>query len=99
VTLFVLTEVAGPTWDAARQRREQDGWNEHAAFMDALVEDGLVVLGGPLGDGERVLLVLEAGDEQEIEARLAEDPWIKDATLQVDSIEPWTVWLDGRRPG
>jgi hypothetical protein len=64
--------------------------------MDALVEDGFVVLGGPLEDGEPVLLVLEAGDEQEIEARLAEDPWIKDSTLRVDSIEPWRIWLDGR---
>jgi uncharacterized protein YciI len=97
VTLFVLTQVAGPSWDASRQRREQDGWDEHAAFMDALVEDGFVVLGGPLGDGERVLLVVEAGEEAEIESRLAEDPWIKDGTLRVDSIEPWTVWLDGRR--
>jgi hypothetical protein len=31
--------------------REQDAWDEHAAFMEALVDDGFVVLGGPIGEG------------------------------------------------
>lgn len=42
VALFALTEVSGPSWDATRGRREQDGLDEHAAFMDALAEDGFV---------------------------------------------------------
>jgi uncharacterized protein YciI len=57
---FLVTEECGPAWDASRPRREQDDWDAHAAFMDALVEDGFVVLGGPVGDGARVLLVIEA---------------------------------------
>jgi hypothetical protein len=28
--------------------REQEGWDEHARFMDALVDDGFVLLGGSL---------------------------------------------------
>jgi hypothetical protein len=39
--------------DASRQIRDQDGWDEHAAFMDGLVEDGFIILGSPVGDGER----------------------------------------------
>jgi hypothetical protein len=74
VAVFAVTEVAGPNWDASRPRREQVGWDEHAAFMDALVDDGVVVLGGPIGDGERVLLVVEAADEREVEARFARIP-------------------------
>jgi hypothetical protein len=97
--VFVVTEVSGPSWDAARARREQDGWDEHAVFMDELADDGLVILGGPLGDGERVLLVVEAADEQEIEARFAADPWLPMGILRIESIEPWTIWLDGRRLG
>jgi hypothetical protein len=97
--VFALIEVAGPTWDASRARREQDGWDEHAAFMDALVDDGFVVLGGLLGDGERVLLVIEASDEQEIEARLAADPALSRGILRIESVEPWTIWLDGRNLG
>ena len=100
VPVFAVTNVNGPAWDPARGRREQDGWDEHAAYMDALVDDGFVVLGGPIGDADRVLVVVEAADPQEIEARLATDPWHRDGILRIDSIEPWTIWLDGRRsPG
>jgi hypothetical protein len=44
--------------------------------MDALVEEEVVVLGGPIGegDGENSLLVVDADGEAAIRARLAEDP-------------------------
>ena len=48
----VRLERGGP-WDWSRDLREQDGWDEHARFMDALAEDGFIVLGGPVG-GERI---------------------------------------------
>jgi hypothetical protein len=96
MAVFALTEVAGPNWDASRVRREQEGWDEHAAFMDGLVDDGFVILGGPIGDGERVLLVVEAADEAEVEARFAADPWLPAGILRIASIEPWTIWLDAR---
>lgn len=42
--------------------------------MDDLVEKGFIVLGGPLGDGVRVIHVIEAGSEDDIRATLAADP-------------------------
>ena len=92
MAFFALTEACGPAWDPSRGRREQDGWEEHAEFMDGLVDDGFVILGGPVGNGERVLLLVEAEDEQEIEGRLAADPWLP-GVLRIDSIEPWSLWL------
>jgi uncharacterized protein YciI len=91
---FLVKHVPGPRWDHSRRRREQVGWDEHAAFMDSLTEEGLIVLGGPVGtgDGDYALLVVDAPDEETIRARLAEDPWA-DGTLAVQSIEPWSVWL------
>lgn len=97
MAIFALTMIAGPSWDPARQRREQDGWDEHAAFMDALVDERWVILGGPIGDGERVLLAVEAPHESDVAARLAEDPWASSGVLRIGVIEPWTVWLDSRR--
>ena len=97
MSVFVVIEVAGPSWDASRARREQEGWDEHAAFMDGLVEEDFVVLGGPIGDGERVMLVVEAEDEREVEARFAPDPWLPAGVLEIASIEPWTIWLDARK--
>jgi hypothetical protein len=95
--VFTVTMVSGPGWDDARPRREQPGWTEHAAFMDELVADGFVLLGGPVGNGEHVLLAVEAAAEQEIAHRLGPDPWLEDGRLLIGQIQPWTIWLDGRR--
>ena len=96
MAFFVVTMVHGLAWDEGRAIREQSAWDEHAAFMDALVDDGFVVLGGPLGDGERALLVIEAEDEPAVYERLAADPWAPMELLRVGSVERWSVWLDGR---
>ena len=87
---------SGPEWDSARPLEEQSDWAAHAAFMDGLVDDGFIVLGGPLADEHRVAHVVEAGSEEEIRATLARDPW-SGTHLLVDSIEPWTIRLDARR--
>jgi hypothetical protein len=100
VTDYHLVERAkGPAWDHSRPRREQPGWDEHAAFMDALAEEGFVVLGGPIGegDGENVLLVVAADGEPAIRTRLADDPWGEDM-LTIESIQPWSVWLRASPP-
>jgi uncharacterized protein YciI len=75
--------------------REQVLWDEHARFMDDLVETGFVVLGGPLADGQRVLLIVSAEDEAALRARFAGDPWIANGMLAISHIEPWTVLLHG----
>lgn len=91
---YLVERAPGPRWDSARPRREQDGWDAHAAFMDGLAADGFVVLGGPVGegDGDVALLVVDAAGEEEVRARLAEDPW-PDEMLTTTSIRPWTVLL------
>jgi uncharacterized protein len=91
---YLVEEAKGPGWDQSRERREQTGWDEHAAFMDALVDERFIILGGPIGgaEGENVLLVVDAESEAAIRARLAEDPWL-DGVLTIESIRPWSVWL------
>ena len=93
--LFLVTEKRGAAWDPSRQRREQDGWHEHAVFMDALAADGFVVFGGPFGDETDVLLVCDAPDEDAVRARLADDPWLG-GILEIASVQRWTILLDGR---
>ena len=75
---------------------EQSGWDEHAAFMDGLVDTGFVVLGGPLADEHRVVLAVEADSEDAVRSTLARDPW-SGSHLVVDSVDGWTIRLDGRR--
>ena len=76
--------------------RERQKWDEHAVFMDALADDGFVVLGGPLGDGSRVLLIIDAESEDEIVARLAGDPWASMGLLRTARVQPWQILL-GRK--
>ena len=64
--------------------------------MDGLARDGFVVLGGPLADEERIVLVIEADSEEDVRTTLARDPW-SETLLVIDSIDPWTIRLDGRR--
>jgi uncharacterized protein YciI len=93
VAYFVVTRERGPDWDATRAMREQDRWDDHAAFMDALAEDGFIVLGGPLGDGDRRFMhVVEAASAEAARERLAADPW-EAAQLATVAVEPWQILL------
>jgi hypothetical protein len=92
---LVVLRRAGPQWDASKPLEAQSGWPEHAVFMDGLVDDGFIVLGGPLADEVRTAHVVEAESEQAIRDTLARDPW-SESHLLVDSIDAWTIRLDGR---
>ena len=94
---FAVTLVHGPGWDDARPIREQRGWDAHAAFMDRLVDDGFILIGGPIGDGRTTLHAVEASGKEEVTSRFAADPWAAAGMLKIGSIDPWAPWLDGRR--
>jgi uncharacterized protein YciI len=92
--LYLVAYRPGPRWDQAKPRREQGGWDAHAAFMDALTEQGVVVIGGPL-DEQRALLVVQLDDEQAVRETLTADPWV-DSALAIEHVEPWALWLPAR---
>jgi uncharacterized protein YciI len=98
---FAVRLVHGPRWDDARQIRDQSGWDQHAEFMDRLADEGFVIIGGPVGDGQQTLHAVDAADEREIRARFGQDPWASAGLLLIGTIEPWQLWLDGRdrQPG
>jgi uncharacterized protein YciI len=95
--MFLVVRLrSGPHWDPSLPLEEQSEWPAHAAFMDDLVDRGFVVLGGPLADERRVVLAVEAESEDTVHSALAADPWT-DTHLRTESVEPWTIRLDGRR--
>lgn len=95
---FAVTLVHGPGWDDSRPIREQRDWIAHADFMDALADDGVIIVGGPLGDGSSTLHAVEATGEDEIRTRFEADPWALAGLLRIGSVQPWALWLDSRRP-
>ena len=89
---LVVLRRSGPEYNHSKPLEEQAGWDEHATFMDGLVDDGFIVLGGVLGDEVRTAHAVEASSEDEVRERLARDPW-SGSHLVVDSIDAWTIRL------
>jgi uncharacterized protein YciI len=94
--LYAVRRKRGGPWDWTRDLREQAGWDEHAHFMDELVESGFIILGGPLEGDREVLHIVAAPSEEAIHERLAQDPWSANGMLRTVRVERWTILLDGR---
>ena len=86
---------SGPRWDPSLPLEQQSEFAAHATFMDALVDDGFIVLGGPLDDEFRVIEAIEADSVEAVHDTLARDPW-NETHLKLESVTPWTIRLDSR---
>jgi uncharacterized protein YciI len=89
---LVILRRSGPDYDLSKPLEEQPGWEEHAAYMDRLVDDGVILLGGPLSDEVRTAHAVRASSEDEVRATFARDPW-SGSHLVIDSIDGWTIRL------
>ena len=90
---FVVASAAGSNRDHAKGTREQAYWDEHAAFIDRLVEEGFVVLGGPLPDEGGAVLVVRADSEAAVRDRLGPDPWYMYGILAPPSARRWEIFV------
>lgn len=91
--LFFILRTRGANWNRDRALEEQEGWSDHAAFMNGLAQEGFIVLGGPLEDTPNVLLLAMAESEEEIRTRLADDIWTQQDVLRVERVAPWNLKL------
>jgi uncharacterized protein len=72
---FMIISAAGANRELSKGTREQRYWDEHAAFIDRLVDEGIILLGGPLVDEGGAILVVYAEDEREVREKMKDDPW------------------------
>jgi hypothetical protein len=91
--LFAVTRSFGPGWNPSLPLEQQQDWRVHADFMNALKAEGFVLLGGPLVGTSDVLLIIRAGDEEAIRARLAGDCWAVKDLLRITRILLWNLRL------
>jgi uncharacterized protein len=95
MSLFAVHREAGPAWTEGKGAFDQPGVSDHAAFMNGLAEDGLILAAGPLAGTEsgsiRVLLIADADHDEEIAQRLAADPWELAGRITTTRIEPWSL--------
>lgn len=85
--------LRGGPYDFSRGMREQAGWQEHATFMNGLVDAGFLLLGGPLEGGRETLHICAASTQDAVRRRFGEDPWAPSGTIVVKSVERWTIVL------
>ena len=90
---YVVVSEAGPARDLSIGTRAQAFWDEHAAFIDALVADGFIVLGGPFPDEGGAMIVVRAESEAEVDARLEPDPWYRNDILRVTGVYRWEMFI------
>lgn len=84
---------AGPTWSSGSVR-EQPDWDAHAEFVDALVERGTFVMGGPFSDNSGSMSLLEGIDADEARRILEDDPFMKNGVFELVEIREWDVFVD-----
>jgi uncharacterized protein YciI len=94
---FLAISSAGPNRDQSKGTREQPFWGEHAAFIDELVDDGFIFMGGPLVDEGGALLIVNAEDENEVREKLKIDPWFEKGILKLESVKRWQIFVDARK--
>ncbi|HEV8205237.1 MAG TPA: hypothetical protein VGR04_00940 [Acidimicrobiia bacterium] len=101
MSYFVVIRDAGPAWTHGKGAFEQPGVDEHAAFMNTLADDGILLFAGPLAGTEqdriRALLVMNAKIESDIHDHLAADPWAQTQRLVTTSVEPWNLFVGADR--
>jgi uncharacterized protein len=89
---------AGPTWEPGGAIREQPGWDAHAEFIDALVERGTMVMGGPFSDSSGSMSLLECVDAAEAERLVAGDPFVENGVFVLEEVREWTIFVDELTP-
>ena len=84
---------AGPTWTGG-SILDQPGWDEHAAFIDNLIERQVMVMGGPFADSSGSVSVLENVDEHQAREAVASDPFLANGVFVLEDVRAWNVFVD-----
>ena len=93
---FVVLSTAGANRDLSKGSREQQFWDEHEVFIDNLVDEGFIMMGGPLVDDGGAMLIVHAESEAHVRATVERDPWYAHEILRLVSIKRWDIFIDKR---
>jgi uncharacterized protein YciI len=84
---------AGPAWTSGGPE-DQIGWDEHAAFIDDLIERGIFVMGGPYGDNSGSHTLLEGVSAEEARELVLQDPFVANGVFELEDVRAWNVYVD-----
>lgn len=84
---------AGPVWGDGPPQA-QPGWDAHEAFIDELVAQGTVVMGGPYSDYGGSMVLLEGIDVEAARRLVDRDPFVRNGVFVLEDVREWTVYVD-----
>ena len=93
VVRVVVRWRAGPAWRSGPPE-EQAAWDEHAAFIDDLIERGIFVMGGPYADHSGSHTLLENVTEAEARELVLRDPFVASGVFELEDVRAWNVYVD-----
>ncbi len=96
-TLYAAFLRPGSLWDPGKSAREQAFWDDHARYMDAIFDTGVIVLGGPFADRTGSLVIVAADNAEQVREMYRRDPWSEQDVMVLGDVKEWTIFLDGRR--
>src|SRR5947209_20517301 len=98
---FIVISSAGPNRHPSKGTREQPLWDEHATFIDKLVDEGFIFMGGPVvnaaGLTHRALLIVKAEDQNEEREKVKRDHWFTHGITQLEIVKSVQVFIDARK--
>lgn len=88
MAIFAVTYTYGDTVDLINEHRPA-----HRAYMAELAQQGKVMGSGPFTDEGKAgaMLVLTAENSDEIEALLAEDPFMVQGVVTQHTVREWSI--------
>ena len=84
---------AGPAWTSGPPE-EQPGWDEHAEFIDELIERGTFVMGGPYADYSGSHSILEGIEEEDARELVLRDPFVASGVFVLEDVRAWNIYVD-----
>jgi uncharacterized protein YciI len=97
IVRVVVRWRAGPAWTGGPPEA-QTGWDEHAAFIDELIERGIFVMGGPYSDYSGSHTILQGIDEAEARELVLRDPFVANGVFELEDVRAWNVYVDELTP-
>ncbi len=95
-TCYVIFYSEGPNWRHGVSFWEQVGIDEHAAYMETLLKQGTLIMGGPFIDGSGGMAILRTNDLVEAEEIVDNDPAVNAGTLSA-KLRQWQVPISSIR--
>ena len=93
---YCIRYKPGPAWQSDRPTSQQAGIPEHGRYLDGLLDTGVLLLAGPLGEADGGLVIVRTATAAHAEALAANDPAVKAGVMRA-CVARWTILFDAAR--